>query len=69
MRAVRKNGEVLGNSWMVGTKWAVSESFWNNPATFNLYIRTRRKRKPFFDNPFRDMEMLRIFQIHRVLCL
>jgi nuclear pore complex protein Nup53 len=23
MRAVRKNGEVLGGSWMVGTKWAV----------------------------------------------
>ena len=23
MRAVRKNGEVLGGSWMVGAKWAV----------------------------------------------
>ncbi|THU94121.1 hypothetical protein K435DRAFT_860864 [Dendrothele bispora CBS 962.96] len=24
MRAVRKNGEVLGESWMIGAKWAVS---------------------------------------------
>jgi nuclear pore complex protein Nup53 len=24
LRAVRKNGEVLGGSWMVGTKWSVS---------------------------------------------
>jgi nuclear pore complex protein Nup53 len=24
MRAVRKNGEVLGGSWMIGAKWAVS---------------------------------------------
>jgi len=24
MRAVRKSGEVLGGSWMVGVKWAVS---------------------------------------------
>lgn len=24
MRAVRKNGEVLGSTWMVGVKWAVS---------------------------------------------
>ena len=23
MRAVRKNGEILGGSWMVGVKWAV----------------------------------------------
>jgi hypothetical protein len=23
MRAVRKNGEILGGSWMVGAKWAV----------------------------------------------
>jgi hypothetical protein len=27
MRAVRKNGEVLGGSWMVGAKWAVSGAF------------------------------------------
>jgi nuclear pore complex protein Nup53 len=25
VRAVRKNGEVLGGSWMVGVKWAVSD--------------------------------------------
>lgn len=24
MRAVRKNGEVLGGTWMIGAKWAVS---------------------------------------------
>ena len=24
MRAVRKNGEIFGGSWMIGTKWAVS---------------------------------------------
>lgn len=24
MRAVRRNGEVLGGSWMIGVKWAVS---------------------------------------------
>jgi len=24
MRAVRRNGEVLGGTWMVGVKWAVS---------------------------------------------
>jgi nuclear pore complex protein Nup53 len=23
MRAVRKNGEILGGSWMIGAKWAV----------------------------------------------
>lgn len=23
MRAVRRNGEVLGGTWMVGVKWAV----------------------------------------------
>lgn len=26
MRAVRKNGEVLGGSFMIGTKWAVGSS-------------------------------------------
>lgn len=26
MRAVRKNGEVIGGSYMVGAKWAVSDS-------------------------------------------
>ena len=24
LRAVRKNGEVIGGTWMVGVKWAVS---------------------------------------------
>jgi len=27
MRAVRRNGEVLGGTWMVGVKWAVSLLF------------------------------------------
>jgi nuclear pore complex protein Nup53 len=26
VRAVRKNGEVLGGSWMIGVKWAVGSS-------------------------------------------
>ena len=32
MRAVKRNGEILGGSYMVGTKWAVSDSVivaWN----------------------------------------
>ncbi|KAJ7069310.1 hypothetical protein C8F01DRAFT_1112250 [Mycena amicta] len=35
MRAVRKNGEVLGGSWMVGAKWAdpaAAEALLNQPA-------------------------------------
>jgi len=31
MRAVRKNGEVLGGSFMIGTKWAVRSSCHGNP--------------------------------------
>ena len=30
MRAVRKNGEVMAGSWMIGAKWAVSrKAFYN----------------------------------------
>lgn len=37
MRAVRKNGEILGGSWMVGAKWAV-RAFVLQGSTNNLLI-------------------------------
>ncbi|KAF5364470.1 hypothetical protein D9758_010668 [Tetrapyrgos nigripes] len=40
MRAVRKNGEILGGSWMVGTKWAdpaQAEALLGQPIQRNTY--------------------------------
>lgn len=34
MRAVRKNGEVLGGSWMIGVRWAVS----SHPRLISAYM-------------------------------
>jgi nuclear pore complex protein Nup53 len=46
MRAVRKNGEILGGSWMIGVKWAVSYSPDNAPNVIvNIAVRIWLKLK------------------------
>ena len=51
MRAVRKNGEVLGGSWMVGAKWAVrSETCILLRGKANDKCRTQHKQKHYLDS-------------------
>lgn len=51
MRAVRKNGEVLGGSWMVGAKWAVrSETCILLYGKANDKSRTQHKQKLYLDS-------------------
>jgi hypothetical protein len=45
MRAVKRSGEILGGSYMVGAKWAVSDSaseFWLTHSSFFMASRTKR---------------------------
>ena len=51
MRAVRKNGEVLGGSWMVGAKWAVrSEICILLRGKANDKCRTQHRQKHYLDS-------------------
>ena len=51
MRAVRKNGEVLGGSWMVGAKWAVrSETCILLRGKANDKCRTQHRQKHYLDS-------------------
>jgi hypothetical protein len=51
MRAVRKNGEVLGGSWMVGAKWAVRSEACNLlRGKANNKFRTQHKQKHYLDS-------------------
>lgn len=52
MRAVRKNGEILGGSWMVGAKWAVSLLDTSESPLLDALISCRipHRQKPFWAN-------------------
>ena len=38
LRAVRKNGEVIGGAWMIGAKWAVSASTVRGKLSIDLLL-------------------------------
>ena len=51
LRAARKNGEILGGSWMVGTKWAVSHCISKSRPLANMpFLRTPIKQKLSWGN-------------------
>ena len=53
MRAVRKNGEILAGSWMVGAKWAVSACFMSSsPWLTTLMNRIQRRLRLYLDRHY-----------------
>jgi hypothetical protein len=66
VRAIRKNGEILSGTWMVGAKWAVSLLIVVDSHNADSYHRMQFKPKVFSVRQTRTQVFLVLHQHHRL---